>query len=117
MSETIVENNNKKKALGRGLGSLLGGHNSSASSDTSRVQAQPMNNNQGLVTEGKVWQVAVDKLIPGEFQPRQNFRKEALEGLAQSIRAHGILQPITVRKTSQPSKFEIIAGERRWRGR
>lgn len=127
MSDIITENSNKRKGLGRGLGSLLGGQPASAhlneapkalaptaASAPAKIQSMAANP-QGLVTEGKVWQVAVDKLIPGEFQPRQNFRKEALEELAQSIKSHGILQPITVRKTAQGSKFEIIAGERRWR--
>lgn len=116
MSELLNENTNKKKALGRGLGSLLG---QNTQSDQQQANAQPNKANYqstvGLVTEGKVWQVAVDKLAPGEFQPRQNFKKENLEELAQSIKAYGILQPITVRKTRESGKFEIIAGERRWR--
>lgn len=65
-------------------------------------------------TKNKVWMIAVDKVSPGEFQPRKEFEKVALQELAQSIRENGILQPIIVRKLAS-GKFEIVAGERRWR--
>lgn len=64
--------------------------------------------------KNKVWMIAVDKVSPGEFQPRKEFEKVALQELAQSIRENGVLQPIIVRKL-QTGKFEIVAGERRWR--
>lgn len=67
-----------------------------------------------VMTEGKVWQVGIDKLKGGAFQPRRDFNKEALQELAQSIKENGILQPIIVRKTASGG-FEIVAGERRWR--
>ena len=114
MSDIIVDNQNKKKALGRGLGSLLGGMTQPESS-TEKQNNMQTNQPQAIVTEGKVWQVAIDKLHAGAFQPRLHFKKESLDELAQSIRSNGILQPITVRKSSQQTKFEIIAGERRWR--
>lgn len=66
------------------------------------------------MTEGKVWQVAIDKLQSGEYQPRQLFDREALAELANSIKANGILQPIVARKKANGS-LEIVAGERRWR--
>ncbi|MEA1938553.1 MAG: ParB/RepB/Spo0J family partition protein [Pseudomonadota bacterium] len=60
--------------------------------------------------------VPISWLHPGRFQPRHNFTDEALEELAQSIRGCGLLQPILVRSVKGSSeKFEIIAGERRWR--
>jgi ParB family chromosome partitioning protein len=62
----------------------------------------------------RVWQIAIEKIEPNPNQPRQTFAKEALEELAQSIREKGVIQPILVRKQGL-DKFEIIAGERRWR--
>jgi ParB family chromosome partitioning protein len=121
MPEITHDKDNKRKSLGRGLGSLLGG----APQDQNVIQKKdnqpqststlPQPNTMALATEGKVWQVAIDKLHPGAFQPRQHFSKASLEELAQSIKSNGILQPITVRKTLSPSRFEIVAGERRWR--
>lgn len=67
---------------------------------------------QGLHTLG------VEKLVPGKFQPRREFDKEALKDLANSIREKGILQPILVRSNpddSAKAPYEIVAGERRWR--
>ena len=55
------------------------------------------------------------KLVPNKFQPRKNFDEENLEDLTNSIKERGVIQPIIVRKSnSDNSKFEIIAGERRW---
>ena len=86
----------KQKGLGRGLGALL--------SDYTAPQEQ---------TEG-LRQLPLQKVEPNPNQPRRNFDPEALEDLAESIREHGILQPLTVRE--MPSGyFQIIAGERRWR--
>lgn len=121
MPEITPDKDNKRKSLGRGLGSLLGGVQSEPSqvqrreNQTQLPQQTPQPLAMAMATEGKVWQVAIDKLQPGTFQPRQQFSKTSLEELAQSIKSNGILQPITVRKTSHPSKFEIVAGERRWR--
>ena len=58
-------------------------------------------------------EVETDRLVPGRFQPRQDFAAEALESLAASIREQGIVQPIVV--VARGDKFEIVAGERRWR--
>lgn len=132
MSNLTPESANKKKGLGRGLGSLLGGDSPTMQSDTqttnrpqmtthlntqvaapSGVSAPTVQANQ-VNTEGKVWQVAIDKLVSGEYQPRQNFKKESLQDLAQSIKENGILQPIIARKSGS-GRLEIVAGERRWR--
>src|SRR6185312_16829864 len=67
-----------------------------------------------ISAEARVWQVPIDKLSQGQFQPRAHFEKAKLEELAQSIKEHGILQPIVARKMAS-GKLEIIAGERRWR--
>lgn len=125
------KDNSNKKRLGRGLGSLLGGADTSASPEiiaenefsvarpntplrqqgAGAVAAAPV---EVVAPESRVWNIAVDKIVPGVYQPRKNFNKEALAELANSIKENGILQPITVRKR-QAGGFEIIAGERRWR--
>lgn len=122
MSELQTESQNKKRGLGRGLGSLLGGPPPSAEAKPveslnptqSPVTQAPAAGSTAPMSEGKVWQVGIDKIQPGQYQPRQEFHKESLQELAQSIRENGILQPLTVRRNSK-GQFELIAGERRWR--
>ncbi len=134
MSDTNQEFSNKKKGLGRGLGSLLGGDANRQESSTPLgpqapagasakpplVSAAPPSNLEPVLShrpvdpDSKIWKVAIDKLSSGEYQPRQTFHKEALQELAQSIRENGILQPIVARRTAA-GKLEIVAGERRWR--
>src|SRR3546814_9616069 len=59
---------------------------------------------------------SIEHLRPGRFQPRHHFDEAAVDALAASIKAQGILQPILVRRhTDRPNEFEIVAGERRWR--
>ena len=82
-----------KKGLGRGLSSLIG---------ESKVE---LNKNQ----------LSTSEIIPGKYQPRKIFDEDNLNDLTNSIKERGILQPIIVRKSNDnKSKFEIIAGERRW---
>ncbi|MDA8361535.1 MAG: ParB/RepB/Spo0J family partition protein [Gammaproteobacteria bacterium] len=88
----------KKPRLGRGLDALLGG--------TSAL-AEPKGAENGLRT------LPIEQLRRGQYQPRTHMDAEALNELAESIRAQGIVQPILVRPAGQG--FEIIAGERRWR--
>lgn len=133
MSETAVESSNKKKGLGRGLGSLLGGPASETTSNVTPPATTSVAKTSNLppagataaaaptpvVTppvdpESKIWKVGIDKLSPGEYQPRRHFEKEPLQELAQSIKENGILQPIVARRT-KAGKLEIVAGERRWR--
>ncbi len=64
--------------------------------------------------ESRIWKIAINKLVANEFQPRQIFVKEKLQELANSIKEQGVLQPIVARKIAN-GRFEIIAGERRWR--
>ena len=95
--------NNK---LGKGLSSLLG--------------EKKLNLNSGLMsidlTADKVQTISIDLLRPNRFQPRKFFDDEDLKELSLSIKQYGILQPIVVRKLAEDlSKFEIIAGERRFR--
>ena len=61
----------------------------------------------------EIMNVKIDSIFPNAYQPRKFFNEEALEELSQSIQSHGIIQPITVRKIGD--KFELVAGERRWR--
>ena len=95
----------KKKSLGRGLEALLG-----ASEPAQRT----------LKPDEAIHQLAIEKIGPGPFQPRRTIREEQLKELALSIEAQGIIQPIVVRERavfdSQTGvRYEIIAGERRWR--
>ena len=88
-----MDSNKIKRGLGRGLSSLIG---------ETKVETQK---NKLLIGD----------LKPNKFQPRKNFDEESLDELTNSIKERGILQPIIVRRSSEDqSKFEIIAGERRW---
>jgi len=93
----------KKRALGRGLDALL--------------PSAPVPS--ATYGDKSVFVCPLDKIVPQKGQPRQHFDATALEELAQSIREHGLLEPIVVRRSSDKTlgadKFEIIAGERRWR--
>jgi len=126
MSEPITENQNKRKGLGRGLGSLLSGapsehpmpNISESKPSELRTAAQGVATAQESVSsQDKVWTISIEKLKSGIYQPRKNFDKDSLEELSKSIQEHGILQPIVVRPvgSGQMGHFEIVAGERRWR--
>ncbi len=107
------ETPNKKKSLGRGIGSLLGGANEGIGyqlGQANDVKNQPVDTTPEKL---RIWNIDIEKLAPSPFQPRQEFDKEKINELAKSIKEKGILQPIVARK--QGSRFEIIAGERRWR--
>ena len=95
----------KRKSLGRGLGALLGDAEfniDEALNDTSTQPAQTPED-----------RVDVNLLFPSPFQPRKDFDEEALNALVESVKEKGVLQPLLVRKKN--GRFEIIAGERRWR--
>jgi len=83
-----------RKALGRGLGALL------SSDRTIDLGSEPT-------------EVELDSIVPGAMQPRTHFDEASLESLAESIRSHGIVQPLVVRRRGD--SYELIAGERRWR--
>src|SRR6187455_3447545 len=89
----------KKSKLGRGLDALLG-IDTAATAD-----GEP---------GGELRQLAVGVIQPGRFQPRTGMDPERLQELADSIRAQGLIQPISVRPIGR-GRYEIIAGERRWR--
>ena len=98
----------KRRGLGRGLDALLGGIPSTPVSEA-RPDDQNNTRNYNAITS-----LPVDMLRRGKYQPRSDMRTEALEELADSIRAQGIVQPIVVRPVDG-GNYEIIAGERRWR--
>ena len=93
----------KKQALGRGLSALLG-----PESFEEEVR-EPVKDGEEIVKSLKI-----SEIRPGRYQPRKLFDKNELQDLSASIREMGILQPILVRTTTN-GKYEIIAGERRWR--
>ena len=89
----------KKKGLGRGLSALFG-------------DEKPVAKNKETTSSNKV---SISDLSRNPYQPRQNFSEEKLEELTNSIRKNGIIQPIAVRPSkSDPGRYEIVAGERRW---
>ena len=95
---------NKKHGLGRGLEALLGDDDLSFNLDSI---------NTGDTIEKGVKNVNINDLSPSKYQPRKEFNQEALDALVNSIKEKGVLQPLLVRKNGD--KYEIIAGERRWR--
>ena len=105
----------KKPALGKGLSALLDNNTSYPSSAPSILKNQPQKittTSQPVV--GGIAKVALNLIETNPFQPRTHFEKEAIEELSASIREHGIIQPITVRKLGA-NKYQIISGERRFR--
>lgn len=100
----------KKRALGRGLDALL---------PTAPPPAATRSGSS--YGEGAIFSCPVERIVPQPGQPRQHFDEVELEELTQSIREHGVIQPIVVRRISAASgephkdRFELIAGERRWR--
>ena len=94
----------KKRALGKGLGALL---------DSSGIEPQPVYDvEKDLLPIGTIGKVPLDIIELNPFQPRTDFDEEALNDLAASIKEQGVIQPITLRKTSN-DKLQLIAGERR----
>jgi len=97
--------NNRKQALGKGLSALLSGNTSEEEILIKNIPSR---------SEAGVAMVDVSKIVTNPFQPRTEFEQEALEELAESIRTHGIIQPITLRKISD-NQYQLISGERRFR--
>ncbi len=89
----------KRRSLGRGLSAL--------------IPPKPAADGQSFSSVGAL-QLPVEEILPGDAQPRQVFDDARLIELAESIKKHGVIQPIIVRKRT-PQQYEIVAGERRWR--
>jgi len=100
-----------KKKLGRGLDALLNaGKNQSAAGQPQASVSQPL----PAEKDGDLRNIPIELVQRGKYQPRTDMHEEALQELASSIRAQGVMQPIVVRPISD-TRYEIIAGERRWR--
>lgn len=123
----------KKKKLGKGLDALLGGalrktqvdENASPESVAAAIAAAPVVTAQDVTAQekipkdGQLVKLPVEWLQRGKYQPRRDMDAAALEELANSIKAQGVMQPIVVRPVTNDNnsivRYEIIAGERRWR--
>ena len=99
--------NTKKPALGRGLSALLENANTDITSSRS-------DDSVSLPSAGAIASILIHQVEANPFQPRKHFEKEALVDLTNSIKEHGIIQPITVRKIGY-DKYQIISGERRFK--
>ncbi len=96
------------RKLGRGLDALLGNRDPGSVSALMTQQPPPQ------APDGSLRDIPVDLIQPGEFQPRRDMKAQTLEELAQSIAEQGVMQPVVVRELGN-GRFELIAGERRWR--
>jgi len=108
-----------RNALGRGLGALIREPEPKAPPESAPIQPQATTAGGAAVVPTRETvhmgprEVDIDLVEPSPYQPRTRFREEALDELARSIRASGIIQPLVVRPIG--SRFQLIAGERRWR--
>lgn len=93
--------NPRRNALGRGLSALL----ENAANDLNTIEAKPVNS---------INEIAISQVEANPFQPRTDFKEEELNELAESIKVHGVIQPITVRKVGI-DRYQLISGERRTR--
>jgi len=97
----------KRRGLGKGLDALFGSTGSAPANPSTPPAAGSVEPKRGILT------VAIENVAPNKSQPRKDFEPAALDELAASIKEHGLIQPILVRKRG--AGYEIIAGERRWR--
>ncbi|HEX2734860.1 MAG TPA: ParB/RepB/Spo0J family partition protein [Polyangiaceae bacterium] len=100
---------NKPRGLGRGLDVLLPGRSAPPQPPVERPSAHP-----------NIFECALEHIVPNRAQPRQDFDEARLDELAESIRMHGLIEPLVVRRLGGQDRggqdrFEIVAGERRWR--
>lgn len=93
--------NTAKKGLGKGLGALL----SDANTDVTGKNVVPLNS---------ISEILISEIEANPFQPREKFEEDSLETLVESIKIHGVIQPVTVRKVGY-GKYQLISGERRTR--
>lgn len=110
----------RRNALGRGLGALISSPAASAPSVSPSASPQGVTPTIASVsppktaaTEGGVFEIEVGRIDPNPDQPRREFEPESLQQLAESIRQHGVLQPVVVRQAG--SRYELVMGERRFR--
>jgi len=112
----------KKRGLGKGLDALLGSYSHPIKIDEKKDnQTQSTPSEEGLIKndtpakDHSFLKIPLDLLERGRYQPRHDMDPESLEELAESIKQQGIIQPIIVRPIGDKTRYEIIAGERRWR--
>jgi len=98
----------KRPALGRGLSALIPSAAAAAAAPPPVLDREPARDTRPL-------ELDIDLLAPNPRQPRAHIDAAKLEELAQSIRANGIIQPVVVRRAGDEGRYEIVAGERRWR--
>jgi len=98
----ISEDNMARQALGKGLDALL-------------KQTQEVLGTSGPAEGKNIQKIPLDNIVPNRFQPRRTFNEESLQGLAESIKQHGLTQPIVVVYDGGLGKYEIVVGERRYR--
>ena len=102
----------KRRGLNRGLDSLLGGSAKTLQAEVSDTGPSA----EEYKLDKSLQNLAVEHIERGRYQPRSDFNSEALQELADSIKAQGVVQPVVVRPlSSRPGHYELIAGERRWR--
>jgi len=103
-NEASPDTRPKRKALGQGLNALLGGRTAPAAAS-------------GAAPPSAQRAIPIEAIGPNPRQPRRQFTRQSLEEMAESIRAHGLLQPIIVSPLpgAAPGRYQLIAGERRWR--
>jgi len=99
----MSSNTKKRSALGKGLSALL-----------ENAETDITSNSGGNGIVGSISNISISNIEANPFNPRTNFEKEALKELGESIKAHGIIQPLTVRKLGR-DKYQLISGERRFR--
>ncbi len=106
----MSDNSSIRKGLGRGLGALIKAPGAAA---PGAVPVRPASGGADAAMGERVLNVALDEVVPSPLQPRKRFHEENLDELVESIREHGVIQPLVVRQVG--GKYELIAGERRWR--
>jgi ParB family transcriptional regulator, chromosome partitioning protein len=109
----------KKKGLGKGLDALLGAaakksQSSAAAAGEAAAGGESAGVIAAVIADGPMREIPVEFLQRGRYQPRRDFAEDKLAELAESIKAQGLMQPIVVRPVGE-KRYEIIAGERRWR--
>lgn len=97
-----------KKGLGKGLGALLGTQDDDRKSRSPAAEAENKTSGEGVIS------IRLSLIEPNRRQPRQNFDEEKIDALADSIRVHGVIQPVIISR-GENGMYRIIAGERRWR--
>ncbi len=109
-----MSDNKKKTVLGRGLGALLSSNDTTTDTKTERQQTTPVTAAPPVNSASVIINIPLEQIEVNPFQPRTTFEEASLQDLSDSIKVHGVIQPITVRKIEN-NKYQLIAGERRLR--